>query len=117
MFFQILENIFKKYSVSSNSKCKCCPLAGKEQLHCDNNNSIFCKISNVVYYIECSTCNLGCVVQASNTLNVRINGQRSNSKSFKIKKLMTFELNIFNCMILIKWIFMSLKYFKIQILD
>ena len=70
----------------NDSICKYCPLAGKEQIDCNNNNNNFCKASNVVYYIEYSVCNLGYVGQTRNTLNVRINGHRSGIKNWKNKK-------------------------------
>ena len=38
--------------------CKCCTLAGKEQIDCDNNNNTFYKASIVLYYIKCRVCNL-----------------------------------------------------------
>ena len=82
---------------------------GKEQIDFENKNNTFCKASNVVYYIECSVCNLGYVGQTSNTLNVRINGHRSDTKNCKNKKVNDFEIEPFQLYDFNKIIFISYK--------
>ena len=61
----------------------------------DSGLSCSCKASNVVYYIECSLCNLLYVGQTSNTLNVRINGRRNDIKNRKNIKVNDFEIKHF----------------------
>ena len=58
-------------------------------------SSIKIIISNVVYYIECSVCNLVYIGQTSNTLNVKVNGYRSGIKNCKSKKVKDFEIKHF----------------------
>ena len=57
--------------------------------------------------MECSICTLDYVGQTSNSLNVRIDGHRSDIKKCKNKNVAfkcsnAFALNVLNCMIYIK---------------
>lgn len=109
------KNSLKKYSLCNDRRCKCCPLAGKEQL--DIQKDIFCKASNIVYFFHCSVCNLGYVGQCSTTLNVRINGHRSDIKNLRNKNSNDVKLDISSCIVLIKLNYISLMLFRTLNID